>query len=67
MYGVKTVVKISPELTGMDFHFKVFVSSGNDTEVDLNRPAVPNPLELTVLQDVKQFGLEPGRQLAHFI
>ena len=67
MYGVNTVVKIPPELPGLNFYLNFLVSSGNDTEIDLNRPAAPNPIELTVLQDVKQFGLEPGRELAHFI
>ena len=64
---VQPVVEVLPELAFPDQLFQVPIRRRDDADIDLDRLLAPQPLDLLLLQDAQQLGLDLGRQLADFI
>ena len=65
--NVQPVVQIAAELALFHHRAEGRVGGGNDTDVDMNGPGLAEPLELALLKDPQQLGLQVERHLAYFV
>src|SRR5262249_2798833 len=64
---VQAVEQVSPESAGVDGLFEIAVAGGEDADIDADRPAAADRLELLLLEDPQELDLGLERQLDDFV
>ena len=64
---IESVEEVLTEGTGIDFGSQITIGRGDHPNIDSQGLRAPQPLELTIREDAKKFGLVFERQLAELI
>ena len=57
MHDIQTIKKILAKFADANCSREILVGCGNDTKVNINRPAVTDALKSSILQNIEQLGL----------
>jgi hypothetical protein len=66
-HHIETEKQILPELLSLDTLSEISVGGGNHPDINPNGSRTTNSLELSLLQDSEQLGLDYGRDLTDLI
>src|SRR5664280_2243035 len=66
-HDVEPKVEILPKLVFLDAFFEPPIGGGDDPDIDLEGAVAPDSLELTLLQDAQELGLEVGWNFADLV
>src|SRR5262249_17784959 len=64
---VETVIEVLAELTGFDEIVELTVRRGDDADIELDRRAPADALELAFLEDAQELHLRAGRSFADLV
>ena len=64
---VEAVEKILPEITGFDFFGQWLIGRSDNSDIDMNRPCIPQRFDFFFLQHPEQLGLDGGGDVTDFI
>src|SRR5579863_1410000 len=65
--NVQAIKQVGPEAALADHLGEVLIGCGNDANVDMNGTRAAETLELPLLQDAQEFGLQIERQVSDLV